>query len=124
MINQYEVPAYIEDNIPALKKALHQFPAVFHIYDTVSCFSEYTGTQLREENFNVAGKCLSLAGKLYERGNEVVKGAITRVFLPALCAVPITNGMNRIRVYSMIPGSIYSLFIQEQLNFNKRTNQQ
>lgn len=118
MINQYEVPALIEDNIPALKKALHQFPAIFHVYDTVSCFSEYTGKQLQEQNFTVAGKCLQLAGKLYERGNEVVKGAITRVFLPALCRVPMGDAVSRIRVYSLIPDSIYSLFIQQQLSSN------
>ncbi|HVI45944.1 MAG TPA: hypothetical protein VM802_13800 [Chitinophaga sp.] len=116
MINQYEVPAYIEDNIPALRKALHQFPAIFHIYETVSCLGEYTGKQLREQNFPVAEKCLKLAGKLYERGNEVVKSAITRVFLPALCQVPVGDTVSRIRIYSLIPDAIYSLYIQQQLS--------
>ncbi|NSL89520.1 DUF7674 family protein [Chitinophaga solisilvae] len=118
MINQYEVPAYIEDNIPALKKALHQFPAIFHIYDTVSCLSEYTGKQLREQNFSVAGKCLQLAGKLYERGNEVVRSAITRVFLPVISSVPTGDAVSRIRIYSLIPDSIYSLYIQQQISNN------
>ncbi|QJB34357.1 hypothetical protein HF324_24760 [Chitinophaga oryzae] len=118
MINQYEVPAYIEDHIPALKKALHQFPAIFHIYDTVGCFSEYTDRQLREQNFPVAGRCLQLAGKLYERGNEVVRGAITRVFVPALSKVPLGDAVNRIRIYGLIPDAIYGLYIQQQLIYN------
>ncbi|WP_212000794.1 hypothetical protein [Chitinophaga sp. HK235] len=116
MINQYEVPAYIEDHIPALKKALHQFPAIFHVYDTVGCFSEYTGKQLREQNYAVAGKCLHVAGRLYEKGNEVVKGAITRVFVPALSQIPLGDALSRIRIYSLIPDAIYGLYIQQQLS--------
>ncbi|MCW3462334.1 DUF7674 family protein [Chitinophaga nivalis] len=116
MINQYEVPAYIEDNIPALKKALHQFPAVFHIYDTVTCFGDYTSKQLREQNFLVAGKCLQLAAKLYERGNEIVKGAIVRVFVPEVCRVPLPDAVSRIRMYSLIPDTLYHFYIQQQLS--------
>lgn len=118
MINQYEVPACIEDTIPALRKALHQFPAVFHIYDTVSCLSEYTDQQLREQNFPVADKCMKLAGKLYERGNGVVKEAITRVFLPVVCRVPLADPASKIRMYSLIPEALYPLYIQYQLTDN------
>lgn len=115
MINQYEVPACIEDAVPALKKALHQFPAVFHIYETISCLTEYTDKQLREQNFPVADQCLQVAGRLYERGNAVVKEAIKRVFLPALCRIPLADAVSRIRMYSLIPDSIYPLYIQYQL---------
>jgi len=80
MINQYEVPALIEDTVPVLRKALHQFPAVFHIYETVSCLSNYTLQQLRERHYNQAMPCLQLAGRLYERGNAVVKSAIEGPF--------------------------------------------
>ena len=118
MINQYEVPACIEDTIPALRKALHQFPAIFHIYDTVSCLGEYTGQQLREQNFQVAQKCLQLAGRLYERGNGVVREAITRVFLPVVCSVPLADAVSRIRIYSLIPDALYPLYIQHQLTGN------
>lgn len=118
MINQYEVPACIEDTIPALRKALHQFPAIYHIYDTIGCLTEYTDKQLREQNFPVADKCLQLAGRLYEKGNMVVKEAITRIFLPVLCRVPLADAVGRIRMYSLIPDSIYPLYIQHQLTGN------
>lgn len=118
MINQYEVPACIEDTIPALKKTLQQFPAIYRITDTVSCLGEYTGQQLREKNFQVAGKCLQLAGRLYERGNEVVREAITRVFLPVVSNIPLADAMSRIRMYALIPDALYPLYIQHQLTGN------
>ena len=118
MINQFEVPACIEDTIPALKEELHQFPAVHHINETMGCFTKYTDKQLRAQNFPAAGKCLQLAGRLYERGNTVVKEAITRIFLPVLCRVPLADAVSRIRMYSLIPDSIYPLYIQYQLTGN------
>lgn len=115
MINQYEVPALIEDAIPELRKPLHQFPAVFHVYETVTCLSNYTRKQLEERNYSLAGRCLSVAGRLYERGNQVVKSAIEEHFLPALSALPVTNAIYRIKLYSLIPASLYTLFIQQHI---------
>ncbi len=115
MINQYEVPALIEDAVPALRKPLHQFPAVFHIYETVACLSHYTCQQLQEHHYSMAAPCLRVAGRLYERGNQIVKNAIANHFLPALCHVPVNDAITRIKIYSLIPSSLYGLFIQHQL---------
>lgn len=115
MINQYEVPALIEDAVPELRRPLHQFPAVFHVYETVSCLSNYTRKQLEDHNYDPAGRCLSVAGRLYERGNEVVRTAIEEHFLPALRSIPVNDALNRIKIYSLVPASLYTLFIQQQL---------
>lgn len=120
MINQYEVPALIEDAVPELRKPLHQFPAVFHIYDTVTCLSQYTRRQLLQRNYGPAGTCLRLAGRLYERGNQVVQRAITQCFLPVLAGISFTDAPSRIKVYSMMPASLYNQFVQLQL---KQLNQ-
>ncbi len=115
MINQYEVPALIEDAIPELRKSLHQFPAVFHVFETVTCLSTYTRKQLDDHNYGLAARCLRVAGKLYERGNQVVKNAIEQYFLPALAGIPATDALNRIKLYSLVPASLYTLFIQQQI---------
>ncbi|WP_298739335.1 hypothetical protein [uncultured Chitinophaga sp.] len=124
MINQYEVPALIEDAIPELRKPLHRFPAVFHVYETMTCLSNYTRKQLEEQNYSVAGECLEVAGRLYDRGNEVVKGAIEQHFLPALSCLPVPDGAYRIKFYSLIPASLYTLFIQHQIGDVPQINKQ
>lgn len=116
MINQYEVPALIEDTVPELRRTLHQFPAVFHIYETVTCLGNYTCQQLKEQHYGPAARSLLLAGRLYERGNQVVKHAIEDHFLPMLSRIQVTDTLSRIRLYSIVPASLYSLFIQQQLN--------
>ena len=118
MINQYEVPAMIEDAIPELSKPLRQFPAVFHIYETMSCFTVYTCNQLNRQNYTLAGKCLQLAGKMYDRGNEKVKFAIEHYFIPVLGALPVKDTAQRIKLYSLIPAHSYRMFINEQLKLS------
>jgi hypothetical protein len=94
------------------------------VYETVSCLSNYTRKQLENRNYNIADKCLRVAGRLYERGNQVVKGAIEQHFLPALSGLPVTDANYRIKLYSLVPASLYTLFIQQQIAANPQINKQ
>lgn len=118
MINQYEVPALIEDALPELKKPLHQFPAIFHIYETVQCLDHYLIRQLRNKNYTLLEKCLKLTGRLYERGNPLVRNAVTRIIVPDLSKEHPADNISRIRLYSLIPPSIYNLYMQHHLHLN------
>ncbi|MGN7720685.1 DUF7674 family protein [Chitinophaga sp. 22620] len=118
MINQYEVPALIEDALPELKRPLHQFPAIFHIYETVQCLDHYLIRQLRNKNYALLEKCLKLTGRLYERGNPLVRHAVVRIIVPDLSKEHPADNLSRIRLYSLIPPSIYNLYMQHHLHLN------
>lgn len=118
MINQYEVPACIEDALPELRRPLHQFPAVYHIYETVTCFKDYMIRQLQDHNFSTLARCLQVAGRLYERGNPVVRGAVAEIVVSALSRVPLADKATRIHLYSLIPASFYPLYMQQHLGIN------
>ncbi len=120
MINQYEVPALIEDALPELKKPLHQFPAIFHIYETVQCLDQYLIRQLRNKNYALLEKCLKLTGRLYERGNPLVRNAVARIIVPDLSKEHPADNLSRIRLYSLIPPSIYNLYMQHHLLLNSK----
>lgn len=118
MINQYEVPALIEDALPELKKPLHQFPAVFHIYETAQCLSHYLIRQLRNKNYALLEKCLRLTARLYEKGNPLVRNAVVRIIVPELSKELPADNLSAIRLYSLIPPCIYNLYMQHHLRFN------
>lgn len=118
MINQYEVPALIEDALPELKRPLHQFPAIFHIYETMQCLDHYLIRQLRNKNYALLEKCLKLTGRLYERGNPLVRHAVVRIIVPDLSKEHPADNLSRIRLYSLIPPSIYNLYMQHHLHLN------
>lgn len=75
MINQYEVPALIEDTLPQL-------------------------------------------GRLYERGTPLVRKAVVDIILPELSREKMPDNISRIKLYSLIPASLYNQFMQYHLNFN------
>lgn len=116
MINQFEVPALIEDTLPELRRPLHQFPAIFHIYQTVDCLNNYLIRQLRNKNYPLLEKCLRLTGRLYERGNPIVKKAVAQIIVPELSKEPVPDNISRIRLYSLIPASLYNLYMQHHLS--------
>lgn len=120
MINQYEVPALIEDCIPQLGKALHQFPAIFHIYETLQCFNGFLLQQLRNRDYNLLGRCLRLTGKLYERGNPLVRKAVLEIILPDLSREKMPDNISQLKLYELIPASLYNQYMQHHLNINSK----
>ncbi len=120
MINQYEVPALIEDTLPQLGKALHQFPAIFHIYETLQCLNQFLLLQLRNKNYPLLGRSLGLAGKLYERGNPLVRKAVVDIIVPDLSRAHLPDNSTRIKLYSLIPANLYNQYMQHHLQLNKQ----
>ncbi len=84
MLNTYEVPAMIEDALPELHKALRQFPCIFHLYETMECLRDHTLRQWRDQNLHALERCLRIAGRLYERGNQKVRDAVERILVPGI----------------------------------------
>lgn len=115
MINQYEVPAMIEDTLPELSRPLHQFPAIFHIYETMQCLGSYVLRQLRDRNYPLLEKSLRLTVRLYEKGNPLVQRAVLQVIIPGLSRESIPDNIGKIRLYSLIPPSLYNSFMQHHL---------
>lgn len=120
MINQYEVPALIEDTLPQLGRALHQFPAIFHIYETLQCLNSFVLQQIRSKNYRLLEKSLLLTGRLYERGNPLVRKAVVDIILPDLSREKMPDNISRIKLYSLIPASLYNQFMQYHLNANQQ----
>lgn len=116
MMNQHEVPAYLEDSVPGLRQPLRQLPAMFQLYDTMTCFTRFTHDQLLTHNYAVAARCLKAAGRLYSRGNQFVKQAIIGIFIHDLAQLPLQDNRERIDRCNLIPENIYPFYIQEQLN--------
>lgn len=115
MLNTFEVPALIEDALPELHKPLRQFPAIFHLYETMECLRDYTLRQWRDQNLTTLEKCFRVTGRLYERGNQRVRDAVERILIPGISHAEINGQAGRIRLFSMVPASLYNLFICQHL---------
>lgn len=116
MLNTFEVPALIEDALPELHKPLRQFPAIYHLYETMECLRDHTLRQWRNQNFPALERCLRVAGRLHERGNQRVREAMERIIVPGISHAEVGSQAGRIRLFSLIPASLYNIFIRQYLN--------
>lgn len=111
-MNQYEVPACIEDELPEIKDELKTVSPVVNVFKTLQCLTGYTRKMIAAHDFKTAKKCFSLAGKIYETGNAVVKNAVENVFVYAFpsmfCRCEETE---RNRLYALMPMSLYTAYI-------------
>ena len=116
MINQFEVPMYLKEALPEIEKDLKLTDDPANIYQAIHIFLDYTFKKVKEHNMAVVKKCFFLAEKLYSKGNKVVKCAVENVFVFSLSHLPVENQKDKKAVMGLIPGSLYSVYMQQVLH--------
>lgn len=77
----------IENEIPDLKWEVtltEDEKKRLNLFHTIINFSAYTEKMILLSNLNQVRKCLTVAEKLYKRGNEMVKVAFEHIYIPRL----------------------------------------
>lgn len=119
-MNQYEVPAFLQDTLPEMKEALVKKEVssdIFDSYKSVQCLTDFTLKIAHDHNIKMLKRCFSAVEKLYMKGNNMIKAAVENVFvfsfsrLLAGCA----DISERKRVQSIMPLNLYSAYIQQVL---------
>ncbi len=115
MIEQQDLPAYIEQSIPELsgicKSAQCKTP-----YDIARQMIRYTGDQLKAKNVNAVKNCLALAENLYNSGSNVIKNAIENVFVYSFSHTFFHEEKKRQNLLSMLPHSLYTVYRKQVIN--------
>jgi hypothetical protein len=116
MISQYELPALLRKEIPAL--ALKNYPRKIslEIYSSINYFIEYTGEAVQENNVTMARKCFCLAENLYRDGDRMVKLLIENSFIHAMDAYLPTDALERKALKIIIPDKLYALYIHQAMS--------
>jgi hypothetical protein len=116
MINQFEVPMYLEEILPDIAPSLKQSTHPVNVYQAVHVFLDYTFKKIKDHNYAVVKKCFALAEKLYSKGNNVVKCAVANVFVFSFSSIPVHNTEEKRIVMGLIPGSLYSVYMHQVLH--------
>jgi hypothetical protein len=119
-MNQYEVPAYLQDEIPELKELLVKQGVssnLFDPYKSVQCLTDFTLKNAHECNIKMLKRCFRAGERLYLKGNEMIKNAVDNVFifsfskLFASCA----DGRERSKIQAVMPAYLYSAYVHQIL---------
>lgn len=115
-MNQYEVPACMQDELPEISKELGTVAPSGNIFKALQCLAGYTRRMISLHHYDSVRKSFALAGKIYDHGNAVVKNAVENVFVYSFSSM-----MNRCEdrelklVHAMIPLSLYSVYVKQIL---------
>jgi hypothetical protein len=122
-MNQYEVPAYLEDKIPEMKELLVKKGVssnIFDPYKSVQCLTDFTLKVAHQHNIKMLKRCFTAAERLYIKGNEMIKNAINNVFVYSFSSLfaGCHTKQERIKIESLMPGLLYSAYVQQLLKSN------
>jgi len=115
MIDQSELPAYMEKEIPELSIVL-EGENCKNVYSTVRLLSDYTQSNIVNQNFKNVKKCLSVVEKLYKKGNKAVKSAIENVYIYSFSNMLFKDEAKKRILIGLIPISLYTLYVKQMLN--------
>lgn len=116
MINQYEVPAYLVDELPEMKEELRKASPTLNIFKSIQCLADYTKNKVVSHDLLMVKKCFSLAEELYSRGNTIVKNAIENVVVFAFSSLMyVCSEEERNKLQSMMPLCLHTAYIQQVL---------
>lgn len=116
MINQYEVPAYLVDELPEIKQELESISPSYNIIKSIHCLVKFTRKKVIQHNFRVVKKCFLIAENFHCNGNRIVKDTIENVFIYSFSSIlNLCNNEEKIKLQSLMPLSLYTAYVQQIL---------
>ncbi len=114
MLSPYEIPALIAGKLPRTKNDLSRNGAHTSVYQSGQVLTVYTWRMALEHNFKMVQQCMSLAEKIYEKGNALVKNAIENVFIFSFSTIMSRcNAVEWRIVQSYMPSDLYTLYVRQ-----------
>ena len=116
MLNQYEVPAYLADRIPAIVPDLKTISPTLNIFKTIQCLANYTREKVTQHDFKSVKKCFAIAEDVYMKGNSQVKNAIENIFVYSFSSL-LNLGSNdeKRQLQAVMPLHLHTAYVQQIL---------
>ena len=113
-MNNYEVPAIMEDELPAIKEELKENCILGNVNAAMQVLVKYTRKMIRLHDLTAVTKCMRLADKIYDKGNTMVKNAVENVFVYSFSGLrTCCDQLEWKRVQSKMPMTLYSLYVKQ-----------
>jgi hypothetical protein len=116
MLNQTQIPAYIAGELPQISREFSGNGATLTAWQSIQVLTDYTKRMALEHDFKMVSQCMRLMGKLYQKGNAMVRAAIENVFIFSFSSLLYNCNIVEWRiVQSYMPSELYAIFIEQVL---------
>ena len=110
MINQYEVAACLQDELPEVSS---ETVAGWNILTNIQCLADYVRRKGRLMDLKEVRKCMLFAEKMYGKGNRYVKDVIENVFVYSFSTLLLYERRRRMQLQADLAVSLYSVYVQQ-----------
>ena len=112
MINQLEIPIYLEAALPEITNDL-KAEKKNNAYEVIKSLLDFMYQNIKVHNFNVVKRCFKVVDKLYNKGNRAVKNAIENVFVFSFTKMFLSFPAEKEQLLAIIPMTLYTIYIQQ-----------
>ena len=112
MINQFEIPMYLENVLPELSKRAN-VPKKNNAYKLMDELLVYTIKNIKQQNYKVVKQCFKIADKLYCKGNAVVKNAVENVFVYSFTTIFQSCPAQKKKLLAMLPLTLFTVYMSQ-----------
>ena len=112
MINQLEIPIYLEEALPEMHLDI-TLSKKNNVYDLMNMLIAFTCKNIKEHNYKVVKRCFKIADKLYSRGNVIVKNAVQNVFVYSFTQMFHNYPAEKQELLAIVPGTLYTLYMKQ-----------
>jgi len=116
MINQYEVPAYMVDELPEIREELEVISPGLNIFKSIQCLTNYTIRKVKEHDLLAIKKCFATAENIYAKGNTMVRDAMENVFVYSFSRLlNMCSSNEKITLQAIMPLELHTAYVQQVL---------
>ncbi len=112
MINQVEIPMYLEEALPEMPHDLlvskENSP-----YNLLEALSTFTCRNIQDHDYKAIKRSFKIADMLYSKGNDIVKNAVANVFVFSFTRIFQTYPGEKKRLLSLLPMTLYTIYISQ-----------
>jgi len=112
MINELEIPMYLEEALPEISRDLVSNKKS-SAFDLMTALIGFTSKNIKEHNYKSVKRCFQIADKLYSRGNSIVKNAVQNVFVYSFTNMFQNYPAEKKQLLAILPITLYSLYISQ-----------
>ncbi len=114
MISQFEVSAYLANNLPEIKTELRNTYPTLNIFKSIQCLVNHTRGKLIQHDIQAVKNCLAVAEYIYARGNKLVKNAMENVFVYSFSSLLNASSHEEKRqIQTIMPLHLYSAYVHQ-----------
>jgi len=118
-MNEYEVPAYLEEKLPGIKTDLDKLGNDISVYKAMQTLVQYINNMTLQHDIRTVKRSFQVAEQIYEKGNTIVKNAVENVIVYSISSMrPLCNEVEWRLLQAYMPIHIYSLYVQQVLKSN------